>query len=177
MTAAPGRQGGRDGADAAALHMSVALCYAPIAPDDPALAALIARHAAESAAHYPGESNHNQNGAALAAQGTAMFAGRLGADGPVVAMGGYKRIAPHAGEVKSMHVAQDMRGHGAGGQILARILEHARAAGLGRLWLETGSLPASAAARGLYERMGFAYCPPFGSYRHDPMSVFMTRAL
>ena len=45
------------------------------------------------------------------------------------------------------------------------------------LWLETGSRDASAAARRLYERVGFTYCPPFGSYVEDPESVFMTRHL
>jgi putative acetyltransferase len=55
------------------------------------------------------------------------------------------------------------------------ILDHARGAGLTRLSLETGSLEGSAAARRLYERAGFTYCPPFGSYADDPMSVFMTR--
>lgn len=157
--------------------MTVDLRFASIAPDDPALAELIARHAAESAAHYPSESNHNQDGAALAAQGAMMFAGRMAQGGPVLAMGGYKIFAPGEAEVKSMHVADAARGQGVGAHILGLILDHARAAGVARLWLETGSLQASAAARRLYEKAGFIYCPPFGPYRPDPMSVFMTRAL
>lgn len=157
--------------------MTVDLHFAPIAPDDPALFELIARHAAESAAHYPSESNHNQDGTALAAQGAMMFAGRIGPGGHVLAMGGYKIFALGQAEVKSMHVADTARGQGAGAQILGLILDHARAAGVARLWLETGSLQASAAARGLYEKAGFTYCPPFGPYSPDPMSVFMTRAL
>ena len=157
--------------------MSGTIIYERMDPADVALADLIARHAAHSAAHYPADSNHNQDGAALAADGLVMFVGRVGHGGPVVAMGGYKRIAPGQGEVKSMHVAQTARGHGAGAHILGLILEHARAAGLDRLSLETGSLPVSGAARRLYERAGFTDCPPFGSYSPDPMSVFMSRAL
>ena len=153
------------------------LVYAMIAPDDPALAALIAHHAAHSAAHYPGESNHNQDGNALAAIGAVMFAGRLGPTGAVVAMGGYKLIGPGAAEVKSMHVTEAARGQGAGAHILTLILDHARRAGVRHIWLETGSQPASAAARRLYARAGFVTCPAFGDYHPDPMSIFMTRTL
>ena len=32
-------------------------------------------------------------------------------------------------------------------------------------------------AQQLYERAGFGYCAPFGDYRDDPNSVYMTRAL
>lgn len=154
-----------------------ALIYARIAPDDPALHPLIARHAAESAAAYPSDSNHNADGAALAAAGAVMFAARAGTQGRVLAMGGYLPIAPGEVEIKSMHVDAALRGKGAGARILGMILADAKAAGMSRIWLETGSLPASAAARRMYERAGFVPCPPFGAYRPDPMSVFMTRAL
>lgn len=153
------------------------LIFASIAPDDPALAALIDHHAAHSAAHYPSDSNHNEDGAALAAQGAVMFAGRIDVGGPVVAMGGYKLIGPTEAEVKSMHVLEAVRGQGAAAQLLALILDHARAAGIRRISLETGSLPASAAARHLYTRAGFVTCPPFGTYQPDQMSIFMTRTL
>jgi putative acetyltransferase len=111
----------------------------------------------------------------MAAEDVVLFAGLL--NGRAVAMGGYKRIAPGHGEVKSMHVSEEARGQGAGARILAMILDHARAAGLTRVSLETGSLEGSAAARRLYEREGFDYCAPFAEYRADPMSVFMTRTL
>jgi putative acetyltransferase len=149
--------------------------YRRIDPDDPAVAGLIARHAAHGDAHYPAESNHHQDGAAMAAEGVTLFAGLR--DGVAVAMGGYKVIAPGDGEVKSMHVTEAARGQGAGARILEMILDHARERGLDRLFLETGSREASAAARRLYERAGFSYCAPFGAYVDDPMSVFMTRAL
>jgi putative acetyltransferase len=38
-------------------------------------------------------------------------------------------------------------------------------------------MPAFEPARRLYESFGFSYGPPFGSYREDPNSVFMTRPL
>jgi putative acetyltransferase len=154
---------------------ALSLDYRRIDPEDPIVAELIARHAAHGDAHYPAESNHHQDGAAMAAEGVVLFVGLKA--GQAVAMGGYKVIAPGEGEVKSMHVTQAARGQGAGARILDMILNHARGAGLTRLSLETGSLEGSAAARRLYERAGFTYCPPFGSYVDDPMSVFMTRPL
>jgi len=149
--------------------------YRRIDADDPAVAGLIARHAAHGDAHYPAESNHHQDEAAMAAEGVTLFAGLR--DGIAVAMGGYKVIAPGEGEVKSMHVTEAARGQGAGARILEIILDHARDRGLDRMFLETGSREASAAARRLYERAGFSYCAPFGAYVDDPMSVFMTRTL
>ena len=49
--------------------------YRRIDADDPAVAGLIARHAAHGDAHYPAESNHHQDGAAMAAEGVTLFAG------------------------------------------------------------------------------------------------------
>jgi len=89
----------------------------------------------------------------MAAEGVTLFAGLR--DGIAVAMGGYKVIAPGEGEVKSMHVTEAARGQGAGARILEIILDHARDRGLDRMFLETGSREASAAARRLYERAGF----------------------
>jgi putative acetyltransferase len=56
-------------------------------------------------------------------------------------------------------------------------MAEARAAGMGRLSLETGSWPYFLPARALYARHGFVECGPFGDYRDDPNSIFMTIAL
>ena len=58
--------------------------------------------------------------------------------------------------------------------MIEALMREARALGIRRLSLETGSRAASAPARGLYERYGFVPCPPFGTYRLDPESVFLT---
>lgn len=149
------------------------ITYEKVDPCHPKLADLIARHAAHGDEHYPAESNHHQDGAGLAADGTVLFVGWL--EGEAVAMGGYKLIEHGHGEVKSMHVARNARGQGAGAAILDLILDDARARGVSRMSLETGSQEGSVAARKLYERAGFSYCQPFGGYGPDPMSVFMTK--
>ena len=99
-------------------------------------------------------------------------------DGDTVAgVGALKQLCPDHGEVKSMHTAEALRGRGVGSAILRHIIAAARARGMSRLSLETGSSPYFAPARALYARHGFVECPPFGDYGPDPNSVFMTLAL
>ena len=66
-------------------------------------------------------------------------------------------------------------GQGIGRAILDHLIAEARARGSTSLWLETGSSPAFLPALRLYESAGFRRCGPFGEYREDPFSVFMTR--
>ena len=95
----------------------------------------------------------------------------------LVAIGALKRLTESHGEIKSMHTEQSRRRVGAGSAMLRHIMDRARQMGLSRLSLETGSWPYFAPARALYQRHGFVECPPFGSYRADPNSVFMTLEL
>ena len=95
----------------------------------------------------------------------------------LVGCGALKQLDPSHGEIKSMHTARAYRGQGVGTAILRRLFEEARRRGYRRLSLETGSMAAFAPARALYQRHGFSFCAPFGDYREDPNSVFMTREL
>jgi len=95
----------------------------------------------------------------------------------VVGVGALRRLTPDHGEVKSMHTAESARGRGVGSALLRTILVAARAQEVTRLSLETGSWPYFLPARALYARHGFVECGPFGEYREDPNSVFMTREI
>ena len=95
----------------------------------------------------------------------------------VVGVGALKRLSADHGEVKSMYTAEAARGRGVGSAMLRHIMAAARARGMARLSLETGSWPYFAPARALYARHGFMECQPFGDYRPDPNSVFMTLVL
>ena len=88
-----------------------------------------------------------------------------------------RQLGPEHGEVKSMHTAESARGRGVGSALLRRLMDTARARGMRRLSLETGSWPYFLPARALYARHGFVECPPFGDYSEDPNSVFMTLRL
>jgi putative acetyltransferase len=85
-----------------------------------------------------------------------------------------KEISPDHGEVKSMHVTELKRRTGAGGTLLRHILARAVAKGMRRLSLETGSWDYFRPARVFYRRYGFAECAPFGEYKSDRNSVFMS---
>jgi putative acetyltransferase len=92
----------------------------------------------------------------------------------LVGFGALKRLSAHHGEIKSMHVAEAMRGRGAGSAILRHIIATARELGMSRLSLETGSWEYFRLARELYRRHGFSECPPFADYVPDRNSVFMS---
>lgn len=91
--------------------------------------------------------------------------------------GALKALSATEGEIKSMRTPAAARGRGAGRAILLHILSEARSRGYTRINLETGSLPAFVPAHRLYESEGFKQCGPFGEYRADRHSVFMTLEL
>jgi len=91
--------------------------------------------------------------------------------------GALKELDRMHGEVKSMRTPTALRRQGAGRGILAHIIDAARSRFYERLSLETGSMEAFKPAQRLYESFGFTYCGPFGDYREDPNSVFMTMRL
>jgi putative acetyltransferase len=91
--------------------------------------------------------------------------------------GALKELSSTEGEVKSMRTPQAVRRRGAGRAVLGRIVEVARQRGYRTLSLETGSHPAFLPAQRLYQAFGFTYCGPFGSYRENANSVFMSLRL
>lgn len=95
----------------------------------------------------------------------------------LVGCGALKELSPREGEIKSMRTARSHRRAGAGRAMLEHILREASRRSYHRLSLETGSQPEFEPARHLYEQYGFTYCPPFGEYRDDPNSVFLTRVI
>ncbi|MDO5657690.1 MAG: GNAT family N-acetyltransferase [Paracoccus sp. (in: a-proteobacteria)] len=132
-------------------------------------------HAAMHDGNTPPESIHMIPRADLDRPEITLFVLREG--DAVQAMGAIKRFAPGHGEIKSMHVLAEARGRGLSRRLLDHMVAEAQAAGLDRLSLETGSQEVFAPARALYRQAGFAECAPFGDYRADPNSVFMTREI
>ncbi|MCG2595391.1 GNAT family N-acetyltransferase [Ramlibacter sp. XY19] len=98
-------------------------------------------------------------------------------EGELLACGALRELSPRHGEIKSMRTPQAARRRGAGRAMLEHILAEARKRNYERLSLETGAEPGFVPARRLYASAGFVECPPFGDYREDPHSFFMTRLL
>lgn len=141
---------------------------------DKQVADLIERHFALMRSQSPAESCHVLPASDLANDDVTLLAVREG--GTVLAIGGL-RIQEREGELKSMHTAAEARGRGLARALLNALIDEARSLGVTRLSLETGSSDAFIASRALYASMGFEECPPFGAYKVDPLSVFMTRAI
>jgi putative acetyltransferase len=99
-------------------------------------------------------------------------------DGEVLmGTGALKCMNARDGEVKSMHTLKTNRRSGVGSAMVLHIIEEARKIGLQKLYLETGSFAYFAPARALYAKHGFQECAPFDSYKPDPNSTFMMRAI
>nr|WP_232478979.1 GNAT family N-acetyltransferase [Roseomonas rosulenta] len=95
----------------------------------------------------------------------------------LLGVGALKRLSPDHGEVKSMHTAQAARRRGVGAAMLRHILDQARAMGLARVSLETGTSAYFAGAVAMYLREGFADCPPFGDYTASSENRFLALQL
>lgn len=144
--------------------------------DDPQVQALLALHASNMLAHSPPESCHFLDLSGLRGPDIQFWSAWNG--DALVGIGALKTIDSEHGEVKSMRTAPDYLRSGAGASILSHILNAARAKGLRRLSLETGTTENFAPAIALYRKFGFTDCGPFGEYDgDDPYSRFMTRIL
>lgn len=137
--------------------------------------ALIASHLSGMLANTPVESVHALDLTGLQHPSVRVYSAWI--DDEIAAVGAFKTLDADRAELKSMRVADAFLGRGLGRTMLRHLEREARRAGIRSLWLETGAGPDFVAARGLYESAGFSYCPPFGDYSPDPLSVFMTRDL
>jgi putative acetyltransferase len=88
-----------------------------------------------------------------------------------------QQLSSTQGEVKSMRTPTALRRRGAGRALLERILRVARQRGYRELFLEAGSHPSFGPAQALYRSVGFSECGPFGMYKENGFSVFMSLRL
>jgi putative acetyltransferase len=137
--------------------------------------ALIARHLAGMRANSPPASVHALEIDKLRGPDVTFWSVWL--EKEIAGCGALKRLDAQQGEIKSMRVADAFLGRGVGRALLEHLIGEARARGMERLWLETGSSAAFIPALRLYESAGFVRCGPFDGYTDDPFSVFMTRAI
>jgi putative acetyltransferase len=144
-------------------------------PYRPDVVTLLEEHLADMYATTPAESVHALDPGALAKPGIAFWT--LREDAAVLGCAALKEIDPGHGEIKSMRTATAARRRGVAARLLDHVLAEAGLRGYARVSLETGSQDFFAPARALYASRGFAECGPFGDYRPDPHSVFMTRSL
>ena len=138
----------------------------------PAIHALLNEHLQNMYALSPPESVHALDLERLRKPGITFWSAWDGA--VLMGCGALMELDRRHGEVKSMRTPSALRRRGAGRAILSHIIGVARERRYERLSLETGSADAFKPAQSLYESFGFTYCGPFGEYKDDPNSVFMT---
>ena len=140
--------------------------------DDPRVRELLQHHITTAAAETAPGSAHALHVDGLRTPGIEFWAAW---DGEVLlGFAALKSLSPGHGEIKSMHVAPAHRRRGTGRALLDHLLERARANGMRRVSLETGSWDYFRPAQALYRRRGFVECPPYADYRPDRNSIFMT---
>ena len=140
---------------------------------DRALAVFLQAHLDDLEPTAPPESRHALDLAALHRPGVRLWT--ASERGGIVGTAALAALEPGHEELKSMRTDPARRGRGIAAQLLTHVLADARARGISRISLETGSMEFFAPARRLYERAGFEPCPPFGGYVEDPNSAFFTR--
>ncbi|MDQ6633407.1 MAG: GNAT family N-acetyltransferase [Gemmatimonadota bacterium] len=143
--------------------------------DDPRVIELLRTHMARATAETAPGSAHALDLSALRAPEVTFWS--AWEDDVLVGVAALKALSADHGEVKSMHTAEAVRRRGVATALLRHIIAAAETRAMSRVSLETGSWPFFAPARALYARHGFVECAPFGDYRPDPNSVFMTLAL
>ncbi len=143
--------------------------------DSPPVLALLREHLNTLAPTAPRESRHALNLDGLRAPDVTFWSIWDGAE--LAGFGALKELSPEHGEVKSMRTARAYLRQGVASAILHHIINEARRRGYSCLSLETGSMDFFKPARQLYRSFGFTTCEPFGSYKPDPNSTFMTLTL
>jgi putative acetyltransferase len=141
-------------------------------PSRPDVYALLEEHLRNMHELSPPESVHALDVSRLKAPDITFWTVREGQQ--LLGCGALKQLSSDHGEIKSMRTPLALRRRGAGRAVLDHIISVAKQRGYTRLSLETGPASSFGAAHTLYANAGFQKCGPFGDYKPDPHSVFMT---
>ena len=132
---------------------------------------LLALHLRGMQAYSPPDSVHALDLSALRTPDITVWTVWEG--GSIAGIGAMRVISPDQGELKSMRTHPDHLRKGVAAALLEHIIDEAKARGLSRLSLETGSGPAFDPALTLYRRRGFADGPAFGGYQATDFNQFL----
>ena len=142
-------------------------------PRSPAISRMIADLDAFQASLYPPESNHLVDVKKLTGKEYYFIAAMD--QGQPKAIASFKRTAGDYAEIKRLYVPKEYRGLKLASRLMDALEQTARQEGFGEVRLETGIHQQAAIA--LYEKRGYEKIAPFGSYKEDPLSVFMGKKL
>ena len=132
---------------------------------------LLALHLAWMHANSPPDSVYALDLSGLKAPGITVWSVWKGDE--VVGIGALKELGNGSGEVKSMRTHPNHLRRGVAAFLLDHILAEAKARGLTRLSLETGSGPAFEPALALYRKYGFGDGEAFSDYQPSAFNRFL----
>ena len=142
-------------------------------PNQPGVIRLLEMSDAYMASLYPAESNHLLDISQLEKPGVWFLVARTGQD--IVGCASLVEAGDGTAEINRMFVDPNARGLKLGRRLMEALEELGREKGLTAIRLETGiSQPE---ALGLYRAFGYSEIGPFGSYKEDPLSLFMEKTL
>ncbi len=143
--------------------------------NDPKVLSLVADSDAYLSALYPPESNHAEPLQQLVSGNSAFFGGYV--DGQLAACAGLKlcQDKPPYGELKRVYVDPRHRGKALATVLIHHLEDYLSDLGVMLIRLEAGPLQPEALT--LYRKLGYTERGPFGTYRLDPLSVFMEKTL
>jgi len=122
---------------------------------------------------YPAESNHLVDIDSLAEPGVHFFVARE--NGRALGCGSFVLGADGRAEMKRVFVDPTARGKGVARAIMDVLEREAASHGVTLMQLETGIKQPEAIA--LYRKFGYVERGPFGTYKPDPLSLFMEKQL
>lgn len=130
--------------------------------DHPAVVALLEHHVREAHRNSPPGSVFALDLSGLRVPEIRLWAAWEGET--LLGLGAWKTLGGDDAELKSMRTAPGQERRGVGKAMLGHLIAEARAAGMTRVLLETGSNDAFAPARAMYEAAGFRPTEAFGDY-------------
>ena len=133
--------------------------------------ALLRLHLADMHANSPAGSVFALDLSGLKAAGVTVWT--AWSDRAIAGIAALKDLSDGSGEIKSMRTHPDHLRQGVAAALLEHIIEVARARGMRRLSLETGSGPAFEPALLLYRRRGFVDGEAFADYRQSSFNQFL----
>jgi len=136
---------------------------------------LLEEHHKDMLSHSPPESVHALDLAALESSDITFWSVWFNQE--LAGFGALKELNKDHGEIKTMRTSTNYLRKGVAYKLMDHIVKQAKFRCYKKLSLETGTMDAFLPAQKLYQQFGFEKCEPFGSYKEDPYSMFMTKII
>jgi putative acetyltransferase len=136
---------------------------------------LLEEHHANMLSLSPPESVHALDLKAFETPDITFFS--LWSNNQLAGVAAIKELDSERAEIKSMRTATAYLRQGVACLLLEYIIEQSINRSYKTISLETGTMNEFLPAHKLYLKLGFQECQPFGNYKKDPYSMFMSKNL